>query len=910
MAALNADDLARLAALEVEVAQLRRENQAWRSAHLAGPVAQLDVDHDGSVLMASARAAQLLGFGSGDALRGQSLADVFVGGQCSGLRECMRELDSDALTERRCMVRGPVRRGGASIWLRVTLTRCAGTRPGYTLVLTDVTDLELNRRELAADVDLFGALLQVAGVEFFELASGRVFRSSPGFRDLVGLGPGAPLPDSLDKWQQRIHPDDRARMRERWNSAPAGILPTAEYRMIGDDGRLRWLRSAAIAHRDEAGGLTGLSGVMRDVSAEHESRSALLRLQTLVDTARASILTLDADGCIVIANRAFCNAVGLPREQVIGSRMESYCWPEDIQQRRESVRGLLSTGASSFAWRMRCADGAARWYQADGSTFGEDDQDRRQFVFVATDIEASRRERMTMIERERWLDRVLRDAGIGAFRFDRARNEGELVGAYAELYELQSPHVVLPDELLAKVPSGHRQRTSDELSHFLSGEARATLDFPLDLHDGTLRWLRAFLRNEGVDGGPGSVISSVVLDITRDMHSAHEREELQRQVYQAQKTESLGVMAGGIAHDLNNMLMAAIGQLNLAVAAVPRDSSLGRYLGTVESVLGRMEGLTERMLAYAGKSSAQRKPVDVTRLLETMEPLLRASCGYHARLRIELPVDPLRVLGDSTQIEQVVLNFVQNAVDAIGERGGNVRLRLTALPAAQVRADALQWPMQTAEHYVELTVRDDGPGIPESDVRRVFEPFYTTKTTGRGLGLSVVQGIIKAHGGSIKLLTEVGIGTEFRVYLPLLRDAPPELPELVPERPREPKTPRPVLAIDDDEDVLAITVVMLEQCGLEVAAFLCGDEAVAELMRRPDRYGCAIVDLTMPVKDGVSITRELRQIVPDLPVLFVSGYSKEQAAELVATNESTQFLRKPFRVEALSRALEQLLSGQ
>ena len=907
---MNADESLRLAALEAELTHLRRENQAWRSAHLAGPVAQLDVDHDGRVLMATARAAQLLGFDSGDALRGQSLSDIFVGGQCSGLRECMRELDADALTERRCMVRGPVRRNGASIWLRITLMRSAGAQPGFTLVLTDVTDLELNRRELAADVDLFGALLQVAGVEFFELQSERVFRSSPGFRELVGVGPQAPLPDSLEAWQQRIHPDDRARMRKRWEQAPSGNLPPAEYRMIGDDGRVRWLRSASIVHRDESGALTGLSGVIRDVSAEHEARSALLRLQTLIDTARASILTLDANGCVVVANRAFCNAVGVAREQVVGSRMERYCWPEDIEQRRESVRSLLSTGATSFAWRMRCDDGGERWYQVDGSTYGEDAQDRRQFVFVATDIEASRRERMTMIERERWLDLVLRDAGIGAFRFDRSRHEGEVVGAYAELYHLQHPHVVLPEELLAMVPAGHRSRISEELSRFLSGEARATLDFPLALPDGTLRWLRAFLRNEGVDGQHGGALSSVVFDITRDMHSAAEREELQRQVYQAQKTESLGVMAGGIAHDLNNMLMAALGQLNLAVAAVPHDSSLGRYLGTVESVLGRMEGLTERMLAYAGKSSAQRKPVDVARLLEAMEPLLRASCGHHARLRIEIPGTALPVLGDSTQIEQVVLNFVQNAVDAIGDRGGNVRLRLARLAAAEVRAVALQWPMQTAEHYVELTVRDDGPGIPEADVRRVFEPFYTTKTTGRGLGLSVVQGIIKAHNGSIKLLSEIGIGTEFRVYLPLLRDAPQQQVEVDSERVLEPRTLRPVLAIDDDEDVLAITVVMLEQCGLEVAAFLSGDEAVAELMQRPDRYGCAIVDLTMPVKDGVSVTRELRQIVPDLPVLFVSGYSKEQAAELVATNESTQFLRKPFRVEALNRALGQLLGGQ
>jgi CheY-like chemotaxis protein len=267
------------------------------------------------------------------------------------------------------------------------------------------------------------------------------------------------------------------------------------------------------------------------------------------------------------------------------------------------------------------------------------------------------------------------------------------------------------------------------------------------------------------------------------------------------------------------------------------------------------------------------------------------------------------VLGDGTQIEQVVLNFVQNAVDAIGERGGNVRLRLASLAASEVRAVALQWPLQDACRYAELIVRDDGPGIAEADARRVFEPFYTTKTTGRGLGLSVVQGIVKAHAGSIKLLSESGIGTEFRVYLPLLSDGSLPQASAEPAAVQRAWTPRPVLAIDDDEDVLAITVVMLEQCGLEVAAFLSGDEAISELMQRPDRYGCALVDLTMPVKDGVSVAMELRQIVSNLPVLFVSGYSKEQAAELVATNEYTHFLRKPFRADALKRALEELLGG-
>lgn len=905
----GADDAQRIAALEAEIAQLRRENQGWRTAHLVGPVAQLDIDSEGRVLIATARAAELLRFESASALRGKVLSDVFVGGQCAQVMECMRELDAEGATERRCLIRSLSRRDRPAAWLRATLMRAPGHQSGYTLLLTDVTDLELNRRELAADVDLFGALLQVAGVEFFELQSGKLFRSSPGFCGMVGVAPGAPLPDSLDAWRQRIHPDDRARMLARWRQAPTGHLPPADFRMIGDDGRVHWLRSSSILRRDESGEVASISGVMRDVSAEHEARTSLLRLQTMIDTARASILLLDADGRVLVANRAFCNAVGGTHERVIGSSMDEYCWPEDIQQKRESVRSLLSTGATSFAWRMRRLDGGERWYQVDGSTYGEEDLDRRQFVFVGTDIEAARRERMAMIERERWLDRVLRDAGIGAARFDLGRNEGELVGAYAELHQLQRPHVVMPDELVAMVPTEHRPCIHAELTRFLAGGARASIDIPLTMGDGSLRWLRAFLRKEdGCPEGPGA-LSSVVFDITRDLQTAAEREELQKQVFQAQKTESLGVMAGGIAHDLNNMLMAALGQLNLAVAAVPPGSSLGRYLGTVESVLGRMEGLTERMLAYAGKSSAQRKPFDLSRLLRTMEPLLRASCGHHARLRMEIPPEPLPVLGDGTQIEQVVLNFVQNAVDAIGERGGNVRLRLTSLAAGEVRAVALQWPLEEACRYAELVVRDDGPGIAEADARRVFEPFYTTKTTGRGLGLSVVQGIVKAHAGSIKLLTESGIGTEFRVYLPLLPDGSLPQASVEPAMAHRAWTPRPVLAIDDDEDVLAITVVMLEQCGLEVAAFLSGDEAVSELMQRPDRYGCALVDLTMPVKDGVSVAMELRQIVSNLPVLFVSGYSKEQAAELVATNEYTHFLRKPFRADALKRALEALLGG-
>lgn len=1022
---------ARIAELEARLERLQRENETLRELQGAGPVAQIDVDPEGRVLSATRRALELLRHE--ECVHGRDLGLLFPDGQCGPLRECIAAIDLDPDTEHYCLVQSRDAGDEVGRWLRVVVTRAAGRHPGHTLILTDVTDLELHRRELASDAGMYEALLQVAGVEFFEWQAGGRFRSSRGLRAMIGVGPDAPLADPLGDWARLVHPEDRARMIERWSQPRSGILPPAEYRLIGEDGRTRWLRSAAIARFDDAGQRLSISGVVRDVSAEHAARAlaaeraaildvipdivveierdgsvaylnpvaeryfcetplgripvhieemrrdepnhaifdahieevlargervrfrvtgaahptrplldvvatpvrdesggvgavlvaardisrlaqaeveagaALLRLQTLIDTARGAIVVLDDQGRIELANRAFCSAVGLPQSEVVGSHGVDFCFPEEDAERREAVRKLLATGACSFAWRLRCGDGSGRWFQVDGSTFGDDAGARRQFVFIATDIELARRERDALVERERWLDRVLDDAGIGAFRFDRERAFGEVIGAYSRLLRQSQARLLNREELEALLPVVHRQRVGSQLQRLTEQPGRATIDFPLEFADGERRWLRAFLRNEGDSRSGRGTLSSVIFDITRDRQQAAEHEELQRQVFQAQKTESLGVMAGGIAHDLNNMLMAALGQLNLAVAAVPAQSALGHYLATVESVLGRMEGLTERMLAYAGQSASRMQAMDLAELLEHIEPLLRASCGRHARWRMEIEARPLWSKVDATQLEQVVLNFVQNAVDAMGEGGGSVRVRLGRVDGDSGIAH-LQWPLDAADGYAVLTVRDDGPGIPTEVLRRIFEPFYTTKTTGRGLGLSVVQGIVKAHGGSIRVLSEPGIGTEFRVYLPLLPQAPDAVePSAAAALAGSTGTRRPLLAIDDDEDVLAITVVMLEQCGFEVAAFLCGDDAVLELARHPERYGGAIVDLTMPVKDGVEVAHELRQLAPTLPLLFVSGYAKDLPGVKIAAIEGARFLRKPFRADTLARALDELL---
>lgn len=762
--------------------------------------------------------------------------------------------------------------------------------------------------EWLADRSALIGLLRRSGVEFCEWRQGSSFRCSSGFRALVGLADDEPCGAGLEAWLRHVHPADRAHVQRRLDAEDGNPLPPVEYRVVGRDGQLRWLRTAARLERDAAGQVVAWAAVTLDVTGEHEARAllaeraalleavpdcilkvskdgtvpylnpvaqtffrqalaappahiedlpsvrrhraelephfravmqhgegarfpfvaeshpqrpvfdvvaqplrdaegriegallaardvsrwyhaerearrALQRFEILVETARASILVVDDQGRITLVNRAFCEAAGYTRQQVVGSLIRDYCFEEDSEQRRQQVRALLEKGATSFNWRLRRADGSPAHFRVDASTSESAHDGRREFLFVGTDI-------------------------------------------------------------------------SDELAR------------------------------------------------------AAEREALQRQVYQAQKAESLGLMASGIAHDLNNMLMAALGQLGLAQQQAPPATALAGHLSTVESVLGRMEGLTQRMLAYAGKGAERVAEFDFARLLEASAPLLRASAGLRTRLALSIEARPLPLSGDENQLEQVVLNLVQNAVDAIGERGGRVRVRAAAIAAAQVPKEQLLWPLPTSGRYLELAVRDDGPGIPEESIARVFEPFFTTKSTGRGLGLSVVEGIVRAHGGSIRLRSHPGLGTDFRIYLPLIEtwsgEPAPTAVAAEPAPPARDRAPR-ILVIDDDEDVLAITGMMLEQGGFVASAHLDADAAIAVLAREPSGFDAAVVDLTMPVKDGITVARELRALVPELPVLFVSGYSKELIQTIVLSDERTAFLRKPFRTEGLKEALRALL---
>jgi len=388
-----------------------------------------------------------------------------------------------------------------------------------------------------------------------------------------------------------------------------------------------------------------------------------------------------------------------------------------------------------------------------------------------------------------------------------------------------------------------------------------------------------------------------------------ERQRLEAHMQEAQKLESLGVLAGGVAHDFNNLLAVILGNNTLALSEAQPGTRLAKRLERIRAAARHAEALTGQMLTYSGKASVSLKPLDLSELIEGMSELIEASISEKSRLKTFLERGRTLVAGDLTQLRQVVINLVTNASEALGEQPGRVWVRTGLLRAdAAYLADTFGSQGLAAGEYVYLEVSDSGGGIDEETRKRLFEPFFSTKFTGRGLGLSSVLGIVRGHGGAIKLLTGPGKPTSFRVLLPpVTRSALPG-----PAGAREPRAEvrvATILVVDDDEAVLELAREFLLRGGFYVVTAGSGREAL-EILRADakGRIDAAVIDFAMPDLDGRETLLEMRSLRPELPVVLVSGFREDASMGRFASGEITAFVRKPYEPEDLIEAVRTSLA--
>jgi len=400
--------------------------------------------------------------------------------------------------------------------------------------------------------------------------------------------------------------------------------------------------------------------------------------------------------------------------------------------------------------------------------------------------------------------------------------------------------------------------------------------------------------------------ATVFIDITERKKLEAERREFDTRMHQTQRLESLGVLAGGIAHDFNNILAAIMGNAELALDDISPLSPGRESLAEIVTASKRAADLCAQMLAYAGKRRIEQRNMALGELVEETLHILKTCISKKAILNLNLEKSLPPMSGDPAQIRQILMNLVINASEAIGERSGVIALSTGAMDCSeQYLANGYIVAPDKPGTYVYIEVSDTGCGMDKETIQRIFEPFFTTKFSGRGLGLAAILGIVKAHEGALRVYSEPGKGSTFKVLFPAIDVVEDREPEH--DANRDWHGSGTVLLVDDEESIRAICSKQLLRLGLKVLTAEDGRQAVSRYRERKEDIALVLLDLTMPHMNGEEAFRELRQINPNVHVILASGYSEDDIAARFAGKGLAGCLQKPYTMDKLRSLLSTLL---
>jgi PAS domain S-box-containing protein len=613
-----------------------------------------------------------------------------------------------------------------------------------------------------------------------------------------------------------------------------------------------------------------------------------------------------SDGMYIDINEGFTKIMGYSREEVIGkTSLELNIW-EDPDERTRLVEELKVTGyvenmEARFVGKDRNVKVglmSARILNANGESI---------ILSITRDITDRKRDEEALQESEERLKIILEGSQLGTWDWDIDTGEVKRNARWAEMIGYTLPEIALSVNQWTDLihPDDRAAAYQSIQDHLADKTPMHEIEYRMCTKNGQYKWIldRAKVVKRDSKGRPIRM-SGTHADVTKAKQAETDRLKLERQIQQTQKLESLGVLAGGIAHDFNNILMAVLGHAELALDEISPMSAARGSIQQIITAARRAAELCRQMLAYSGRATFALEKVNLRELIEEMAHLLKTSISKKAVLNLSLERGLPDIQVDPSQVRQIVLNLIINASEAVGDRSGVITV---AAGATRCDADYLR---KTELHdglvpglYVHLEVTDTGCGMDAETRRRIFEPFFTTKFTGRGLGLAAVLGIVRAHKGAIKVYSEFGKGTTFKVLFPALdmeeNRAQPHVPSLSDNW----KGKGVILLADDEESLRALGAMMLERLGFTVLTAVDGRDALETYRKRQREISLVILDLTMPHMDGAQAFGELRRINPDIRVILASGYSEEDVAARFAGKHLSGVLQKPYSLSKLRELL-------
>ncbi|MGO9532720.1 MAG: PAS domain S-box protein [Syntrophobacteraceae bacterium] len=636
--------------------------------------------------------------------------------------------------------------------------------------------------------------------------------------------------------------------------------------------------------------------------AEQELAQEAIRRRILFEQSRDGIVVLDQNGKVYEANQRFAEMLGYSAEEI----SQLHVWDWDVNRTQEDLLErirLADVEGSVFETRHRRKDGTI--YDVEISKNGVELNGEKLVFCAHRDISYRKAAEQTLRDSEERLTLALAASQMGVWEWDLTANTifwspecynifgvNSFGGKLESFTELVHPEDL--DRVWLRIKQALEERTvyKDE--------------FRITQPGGDVRWVSCLGQaNYDADGKPLRLIGNIK-DISERKQAETERAQIEAQLRQAQKMEALGTLAGGIAHDFNNILGIIMGFTELAKLDSGEESPVRENFDEVLKAANRAKELVKQILAFSRKTEQQKIPMQLGLIVKEALLILRPSLPSTIEIKMEVH-SKAPVLADPTQIHQVLMNLCTNAAHAMQDQGGVLQVSLTnvMLEGESIPSHAGLKPGP----YLELTVNDTGCGIDPALIDSIFDPFFTTKGPGEGtgLGLSVVHGIVESLEGKIDVKSEPGKGTRFTLLIPALKSEYAQ--KKVEAQTLLPHGQERVLVVDDEPQLAEVLQRMLKGLGYDVVTCASGTEALEVLCHQPieKRFDLVITDMTMPHFTGADLAGELRGFQPVIPVILMTGFSKNMDAEKVKSLGIQGFLMKPVALDQLAKTVREVL---
>jgi two-component system, cell cycle sensor histidine kinase and response regulator CckA len=705
---------------------------------------------------------------------------------------------------------------------------------------------------------------------------------------------------------QVTHVDDREQsltaMRELLEDEPSFL--SRQLRLIRKDGTICWASLCVSLVRDQSQYFIAVVEDITDrVEAERTLREMERRLTLVQSVARLGVWDRDLRTNTIATYGDYARLHGLEpgHPPLTYEKWLAMIHPADRERMQRNLRESIElTRVWDREFRVLWPDGSVHWLLAKGTVYVDDAGRPLGMAGVSLDITERKETEAALRESEERFRRVFEECPLGValvgkdYRFLKVNSAlCRMVGyAEAELTQMSFVDITYPEDLDANTVLAERLFRREIPRYWLHKRYLKK--------NSEIIWVNltaSIIRDE--EGLPLYALA-MIEDIT-------ESQRAQEEALARQKLESLGVLAGGIAHDFNNLLGSILAEAELAETNLSTGSSPSEELQRIMTIAVRGAEIVRELMIYAGQDKTQVvAPLDLSLLVEEMLELLKVSISKHVVLKTDLSKDLPAVLGNAPQLRQVVMNLIINAAEAIGEQDAAIGIRTSRVTSQDLLGTG---GISVHEGYVRLTVSDTGCGMTDEVQARVFDPFFSTKFAGRGLGLAVVQGVVRDHGGVIHLVSAPGHGTTFEVLLPCTGGTAQSGRDAIAQASgEERRAPAGTLLVVEDEEALRLAVSkMLRKNGFRVIEAIDGSSALELIRTYEDEIDLMLLDVTLPGVPSREVFEEARLRRPVLKVILTSAYSRETAEASLAGLRIEHFIRKPFQLVDLMGVLQDAL---